>query len=109
MLQGFGLSVEYNRLLRVEAQIEASVLKRMEENGGLFLPPDIVKGRHVFFAIDNIDFTEDTYDGRNTLHGTAMAIYQKCHPDTRGHRFGKLEFFYKLICCVLFYVGAPPS
>lgn len=81
MLQGFGLSVEYNRLLRVEAQIEASVLKRMEENGGLFLPPDIVKGRHVFFAIDNIDFAEDTYDGRNTLHGTAMAIYQKCHPD----------------------------
>ena len=81
MLQGFGLSVEYNRLLRVEAQIEASVLKRMEENGGLFLPPDIVKGRHVFFAIDNIDFAEDTYDGRNTLHGTAMAIYQKRHPD----------------------------
>ena len=81
MLQGFGLSVEYNRLLRVEAQIEASVLKRMEENGGLFLPPDIVRGRHVFFAIDNIDFAEDTYDGRNTLHGTAMAIYQKCHPD----------------------------
>ena len=81
MLQGFGLSVEYNRLLRVEAQIEASVLKGMEEKGGLFLPPDIVKGRHVFFAIDNIDFAEDTYDGRNTLHGTAMAIYQKRHPD----------------------------
>ena len=62
MLQGFGLSVEYNRLLRVEAQIEASVLKMMEENGGLFLPPDIVKGRHVSFAIDNIDFAEDTDD-----------------------------------------------
>ena len=65
----------------MEAQIEASVLKRMEENGGLFLPPDIVKGRHAFFAIDNIDFAEDTYDERNTLYGTAMAIYHKCHPD----------------------------
>ena len=111
MLQGFGLSVEYNRLLRVEAQIEASVLKRMEENGGLFLPPDIVKGRHVFFAKDNIDFAEDTYDGRNTLHGTARQwqFIRNATQTTRGHRFGKLEFFHKLICCVLFYVGAPPS
>ena len=34
MLHGFGLSVEYNRLLRVafEVQIESSVLKRMEES-----------------------------------------------------------------------------
>ena len=79
MLRGFGISVEYNRLLRVESQIEASVLKRMENDDGLFLPPDIVKGRHVFFATDNVDSQEDTYDGRNTLHGTSMAIYQKCH------------------------------
>ena len=79
MLHGFGLSVEYNRLLRVEAQIESNVLKRMEESNGLFLPPDIGKGRHVFFAIDNVDFAEDTYDGRNTLHGTVKAIYQKSH------------------------------
>ena len=81
MLRGFGMSVEYNRLLRVESQIEASVLKRMEHNNGLFLPPDIVKGRHIFFAIDNVDFSEDTYDGKRTLHGTAMAIYQRCHVD----------------------------
>jgi len=53
----------------------------MEHNDGLFLPPDIVKGRHVFFAIDKIDFQEDTYDGSNTLHGTSMAIYQKCQSD----------------------------
>ena len=50
MLHGFGMAVEYNRLMRVEAQIEATVLKRMEENGGVYLPPDIVKGRHVFFC-----------------------------------------------------------
>ena len=81
MLHGFGMSVEYNRLLRVESQIEASVLKRMEQNNGLFLPANIVEGRHLFFAIDNVDFAEDTYDGRRTLHGTAMAIYQKCDKD----------------------------
>ena len=65
----------------METQIEKSVIKRMEENNRLFLPPDLVTRRHTFFAVDNIDFTEDTYDGRNTLHGTAMAIYQRCQVD----------------------------
>lgn len=41
MLHGFGMSVDYNRILRVEAQIEASVLKRMELNDGLYIPPDL--------------------------------------------------------------------
>ena len=50
MLHGFGISVDYNRILRVEAQIEASVLKRMELNDGLYIPPDLVLGRHVFFG-----------------------------------------------------------
>ena len=77
MLHGFGMSVEYNRVMRVEAEIEATVLERMAQNGGVYLPPDIVKGRHVFFAIDNVDFAEDTCDGKRTLHGAAMAIYQK--------------------------------
>ena len=48
--------------------IEASVLRRLEHIDGLFLP-DIVKERYVFFAIDNIDFQEDTCDGGNTLRG----------------------------------------
>ena len=39
-----------------------------------------MKNRHVFFAIDNVDFAEDTHDGKHTLHGTAMAIYQKTDP-----------------------------
>ena len=71
------MSVNYNRVLRVETQIEASVLKRIEQNDGVYLPPDVVVGRHVFFAVDNVDFCEDTPDGKRTFHGTAMAIYQR--------------------------------
>ena len=74
MLHGFGMSVDYNRILRVEAQTEASVLKRMELNDGLYIPPDLVLGRHVFFAVDNVDFAEDTASGKNTFHSTAVAI-----------------------------------
>ena len=47
MLHGFGMSVDYNRILRVEAQIESSVIKCMAQNDGLYLPPDMVMGRHV--------------------------------------------------------------
>ena len=39
--------------------------------------PDIVVGRHVFFAVGNAGFCEDTPDGKRTFHGTAMAIYQR--------------------------------
>ena len=80
LLYGFGMAVEYNRFLRVESDIEKAVLSRVEREDGVYLPPDIVKGRHLFFAIDNIDVAEDTPDGKRTLHGTAMAIYQRCEP-----------------------------
>lgn len=80
MLHGFGMAVEYNRILRVEAQIEATVVQRMEENGGVYIPSDVVFGRYMFMAIDNSDFNEDTYDGQNTLHGASIAIYQKIQP-----------------------------
>ena len=53
-------------------------------------------GRMIFWAhestwrnvpIDNVDFAEDTHDGKHTLHGTAMAIYQKTDPrDTTPHK-----------------------
>jgi hypothetical protein len=55
----------------------------MELNDGIYLPPDIIKGRHTFFAVDNVDFAEDTQDGKRTFHGTAMAIYQKRQPEDK--------------------------
>ena len=74
-LYGFGMSVEYNRILRVEAQIEKHVVQSMERSGGIYVPPDVVRSPHVFFAVD-------TPDGKRTLNGTAMAIYQrKDHED----------------------------
>lgn len=81
MLYKFGVGVEYNRLLRLEAQICSTVIERMLVNDGLYLPPDVIRGRYIFFAIDNVDFAEDTPDGKRTLHATAMAIYQRCQPE----------------------------
>ena len=76
LLHGFGLSVDHTRTLKIETRIAMEEI-RMEMNGGAYLPPDISLGRFVFFAVDNVDFSEDTPDVKRTLHGTAMAIYQR--------------------------------
>lgn len=78
LLHGFGISVEYNRLLRLETQIASSVLRSIETNNGVYIPPDMIKDRFVSFAADNLDFCEDTVDGRRTLHGTVLTAYQIC-------------------------------
>lgn len=51
MLHGFGVSVKYNRLRRVEAQIEESVINRIQENNRVYLPPDFVKNRYLFLQL----------------------------------------------------------
>ena len=86
ILHKFGMSVDYTRLLRIEGQIANTVLQRMRVNNGVYVPPDFVMGRHIFFAVDNVDFSEDTPDGKHTLHATAMAIYQRCHPEDEAPR-----------------------
>ena len=72
-----GLCVDYQRLLKLENRFVNSVLEQMIVNGGHFIPDNFVKGRFVFFAADNVDFNEDTPDGKRTLHGTAMVLYQR--------------------------------
>lgn len=77
ILYGFGVSVEYTRLLRLETQLASTVLERMLLNGGLYIHTSCI----VFFAVDNVNFAEDTPDGQNILHATALAIYQRKLPD----------------------------
>ena len=74
LLHGFGLSVGHTRILKIETRIVMEEIRRMEMNGGAYLPPDISLGRFIFFAVDNVYFSEDTSDGKRTLHGTAVAI-----------------------------------
>ena len=49
----------------------------MEKTGGYALPEFMVRGNPLWFAIDNIDFIEDTTFGQNTLHGTVVVVWQK--------------------------------
>jgi hypothetical protein len=60
ILHGFGVSVAYERLLKLETQIANTVLQNMQENDGVYISANIVPGRHIFFAVDNVDFAEDS-------------------------------------------------
>lgn len=84
LLHGFGMSIEHNRLLRLETQ---SANKRASENScervltywHRLWPPYLLR-RHFFFVVENEDFQEDTPNAKRTLHATAIAIYQRSHP-----------------------------
>ncbi|MES9905285.1 MAG: hypothetical protein ABW168_21745, partial [Sedimenticola sp.] len=75
-LHHVGMSVEYSRILRIETQLAQAVLNRSAEYD-VYVPPSLVKNEFIFFAIDNSDFSEDTPEGKNTLHATAMVVYQR--------------------------------
>jgi hypothetical protein len=49
----------------------------MEDNGGMYISPGLVKGVPLRASADNIDAKVDTYDGKDSFHGTAVSIYQR--------------------------------
>ena len=68
--------MDYNRILRIDTQLAQAVLDRSAEYD-VFVPPSLIKNEFIFFAADNTDFSEDTPDGKGTLHATAMVVYQR--------------------------------
>lgn len=80
LLHSYGLSVDYQRILRIETQLAHAVTSQMTSEG-IYIPQSLQKGRFIFFAIDNSDFNEDTPDGKNTTHATATAVFQQKFDD----------------------------
>jgi hypothetical protein len=76
-LHALGLSVHYSHILRIETQLAQAVVSRMSETDGIYIPPGLQYGTPLFFAADNIDFSEDTIDGKNTLHATVIVVFQQ--------------------------------
>ena len=86
LLHGFGVSVGYEHLLKLENEIAITFLQKMKENDGVYVPANIACGRHIFFAVDNVEFAEDTPNGKHTLHGTVMAMYQRRDSDDKTYK-----------------------
>ena len=77
LLNAQGHCASYSRTLIMETALANAVVEKKKQCQGLYVPPFLKNGTFMFFASDNIDFAEDTADGKGTTHGTVTAIYQK--------------------------------
>ena len=68
---------EYRHIIDLEKRVEFAVQERMAETGGYCLPDFVKRGVPLRFAVDNIDFLENTAYGQNTLHGTLLVLFQR--------------------------------
>ena len=60
ILANLDLSIDYEKVLRVETDIANAVVQRALKNNGVYVPPSIKAGLPVHFAVDNCDFKNGT-------------------------------------------------
>ena len=71
VLSRMGLIVSYKKLLSLENVLSQSIIYMAAQHEyGAYIPLDLVHGRQVTFALDKINFQEDTPDRKRTLHAT---------------------------------------
>ena len=81
MLYNSGIGVSYERVKEITTKIATTVQENMNEFDGVYVPPGLLKNLPIRCSADNIDAKVDTADGRNTFHGTALAVYQRVPTD----------------------------
>lgn len=79
MLNRFGHTVSYDSLQRMETSLAVEQLKKTEEMG-IVLPSNIFPGTFIHCAADNIDFKENTLDGKGTTHSSTVVLFQQKIP-----------------------------
>lgn len=79
MLHENGISVSYDRVLEISAQLGEAVVAQYVEDG-VVCPPVLKK--HVFTtsAVDNIDHNPTATTAQSSFHGTSISIFQ--HPNS---------------------------
>ena len=75
-LSDLGLSISYKRVLKIENGLANAVVEKVTTKGGVFVPSSLELGNKLHFAIDNIDFKNNTPDGKSEFHGTTLVVFQ---------------------------------
>lgn len=66
-----GLSVSYNRILSISADITNS-LGRQYQNNGFVCPSSLRESLVTLAAVDNIDYNPSTTSVKSSFHGTGI-------------------------------------
>ena len=76
-LSKLNLTIPYDRLLKIETRIANEISKNIDNNNGVFVPPNRIYNTSLHFAIGSDDFSSDTPDGKNKFHGVAKVLFQE--------------------------------
>ena len=71
MLLDFNLLISHDKVLKIETMLSNAVV-----NGGVYVPANISQGTRLHFSIDNVDFRNDTPDGKGEFHSTGHVVFQ---------------------------------
>ena len=75
VLLDLNISASYKQVIPLKKDVAKYIEMKWQENNGVFIPLDFQQNHPMFFAIGNIDLKVGTPDGKNQLHGTAIAAY----------------------------------
>ena len=90
-LHNLGLSISYDRLLRMSSGI-ANRLCSQYEIDGVVCPPELQAGIFTVGQADNIDHNPSSVSAKDSFHGTAHSICQ--HPDRNNYGQNQLDALY---------------
>ena len=76
IIHRYGHCASYSTIERFETAIAIEYLARQSDDKVL-IPANIKAGTFVQAAADNLDFQEETLDGKMTTHATTMVLYQR--------------------------------
>ena len=83
LLKRDGMSISNTRALQIETAIANSIINQTELcPSGATLVPFLKTNQFVCFHFDNTDFTIDTPDGKNQLHGGLISVFQSALENT---------------------------
>lgn len=82
-LYRLGLSISYDRVMQISADLGNSVCHRFEEEG-VVCPPKLKKSLFTTGCVDNIDHNTSSRTSKDSFHGTAISLTQHPSIDAMG-------------------------
>ena len=80
-----GISISYDRVLEISAQLGESVVNQYVEEG-VVCPPVLRKQIFTTSAMDNIDHNPTATTASTSFHGTSISMFQHPSSDNREVR-----------------------
>ena len=83
MLNEHGISISYDRVLEISAQLEDTTVSKYVENG-VVCPQVLQKVLFTTSAMDNIDHNPTATTATTSFHGTSVSVFQHPTKEDKG-------------------------